>query len=369
MNADGVSLNGTALHDNAENRVALEGGSVMVRIISDEGNGRYAAFVGGTRMTVSSELEFTAGTVFSGRLSFRNGKIIVVPVSGGGNPSGITVSRSPLPAVSDIYAPVSDAMLSVAVSSAGLPDTALSVFIIAGLRKYGLGTESAARIFRMASRFPGMELKAVSVMLLLISGGIPVSEKTVASVINQLYHEPEDFSRRPSGASGGEVFSENVEDSLSAGIMEFAASVFGGRLPNQPGILTVVNHAGIRVKSCPSFRRILIPFELSSEGDGKNVIAGGFVGMSFSGKNMESFSVSAEAGGKKSFFLVRFVSRRKISVSFRTEAENESRRTELAAKLRKLLASVCGDADVVWEDGGIPDSWEFGEFISAGGFA
>jgi len=369
MNADSVSLNGTALHDNAENRVALGGGSVMVRIVSDEGNDRYTAFVGGTRMAVSSELKFTAGTVFPGSLSFRDGKIIVVPVSGGGNPSGMTVIRSPLPDVSDIYVPVPDVMLSAAASAAGLPDTALSVFIMAGLRKYGLGTESAARVFRMASRFPGMELKAVSVMLLLLSGGIPVSEGTVASVMSQLYHKTEACSRRLSGGSGEEAFTGIAEDSLTAVVKEFAASVFGGRLPNRPGILTVVNHAGIRERSCPSCRRILIPFELSAAGDGNDVLAGGFVGISFSGNRMESLSVSAETGGRKSFFLVRFLSRGKISVRFRTEAEGKSRRAGLAAKLRELLASVCAGADVAWEDGGIPETWDFGEFISAGGFA
>lgn len=369
MNADSVSLNGTALHDNAENRVALGGGSVMVRIVSDEGNGRYTAFVGGTRMAVSSELKFTAGTVFPGSLSFKDGKIIVVPVSGGGNPSGMTVIRSPLPDVSDIYAPVPDVMLSAAASAAGLPDTALSVFIMAGLRKYGLGTESAARVFRMASRFPGMELKAVSVMLLLLSGGIPVSEGTVASAMSQLYHKTEACSLLLSGGSGEEAFPVIPEDSLTAVVKEFAASVFGGRLPNRPGILTVMNHAGIRERSCPSCRRILIPFELSAAGDVNDVLAGGFVGISFSGNRMESLSVSAETGGRKSFFLVRFVSRGKIFVRFRTEAEGKSRRAGLAAKLRELLASACAGADVVWEDGGIPETWDFGEFISAGGFA
>src|SRR5574344_1627608 len=153
-------------------KVLRGGSSVFVRVISENGGGRYTVSFAGNRVDVQSQKKLVAGQTFTATVQMgADGKILLVP----SNDAASSESPAVLPGEA----------LSSFLAAQGLATDASMVKIMQFLQQTGVKTDVTLmqKAQKIASRFPGNEKRAAEVAILLLEKGIEPDEALVKKLL------------------------------------------------------------------------------------------------------------------------------------------------------------------------------------------
>lgn len=147
-------------------RSVREGDFLFVRILQNQGGGKYLASFAGARFFVKSDALFKAGETFRAQVKIVNGKFFLLPQNGGGKISGasaISVQNF------NFQSPEASAFLA----SLGLPADGVSQKILQFLMQSGARLDPALmkKARRLAAKFAGRENDAAESAILLEQKG------------------------------------------------------------------------------------------------------------------------------------------------------------------------------------------------------
>lgn len=147
-------------------RSVREGDFLFVRILQNQGGGKYLASFAGGRFLVKSDALFKAGETFRAQVKIVNGKFFLLPQNGDGKISGasaISVQNF------NFQSPEASAFLA----SLGLPADGVSQKILQFLMQSGARLDPALmkKARRLAAKFAGRETDAAESAILLEQKG------------------------------------------------------------------------------------------------------------------------------------------------------------------------------------------------------
>ncbi len=177
-----VAIQSARLSQMGINRQVLkEGSSVLVRVISDRGNGKYEGSVAGVRVQLNSAKPLTPGTSFAATVSVKNGTIVISPKETGLLSAGAGE-------ISLTFNEVSQAELASLLESLGLPADNLSSSILKSFKQMGIKMDStlANKIRSLALRFAGKEKSAAEILSLLAQKGLEADEEEIRQLLTLL---------------------------------------------------------------------------------------------------------------------------------------------------------------------------------------
>ncbi len=184
--AGAVSIQSARLSQAGINRQILkEGSSVLVRVISDRGNGKYEGSVAGIRVQLTSSKALQPGQTFTASISIKNGSIVV-------RPKDIAMSGSGLAGQIELqFNEVSQSQLFSLLEALGLPADNLSTSILQSFKQMGLKLDSslANKIRSLALRFSGKEKSAAEILSLLAQKGLEADEEEIKALLYFLESE------------------------------------------------------------------------------------------------------------------------------------------------------------------------------------
>ena len=149
-----------------------EGSSVLVRVISDRGGGKYEGSVAGVRVQLTSSKPLRPGETFTANIGVKDGTIVVTPREAAGE-------------IAFSFNEVSQNQLFVLLETLGLPADKLSSSILQSFKQMGLKMDSALanKIRSLALRFAGKEKSAAEIISLLSQKGLEADEEEIKELI------------------------------------------------------------------------------------------------------------------------------------------------------------------------------------------
>lgn len=157
-----------------------EGALLFVRILQNQGGGKYLASFAGGRFLVKSEAALKAGETFRAQVKIANGKLLLLPQNGGGKIFG----AKPL-SVQNFNFQSSEA--SAFLANFGLGADGVSQKILQFLMQSGAKLDSALmkKARRLAAKFAGREIEAAESALILEQKGFD-SEDFLEEILDLL---------------------------------------------------------------------------------------------------------------------------------------------------------------------------------------
>lgn len=157
-----------------------EGALLFVRILQNQGGGKYLASFAGGRFLVKSEAALKAGETFRAQVKIANGKLLLLPQNGGGKIFGakpISVQNF------NFQSPEAGAFLA----NFGLGADGVSQKILQFLMQSGAKLDSALmkKARRLAAKFAGREIEAAESALVLEQKGFD-SEDFLEEILDLL---------------------------------------------------------------------------------------------------------------------------------------------------------------------------------------
>ena len=149
-----------------------EGSSVLVRVISDRGGGKYEGSVAGVRVQLTSSKPLRPGETFTASIGVKDGTIVVTPKENAGQ-------------ISFNFSEVSQNQLFALLESLGLPADKLSSSILQSFKQMGLKMDSALanKIRSLALRFAGKEKSAAEILSLLSQKALEADEEEIKELL------------------------------------------------------------------------------------------------------------------------------------------------------------------------------------------
>ena len=164
-----------------------EGSSVLVRVISDRGGGKYEGSVAGGRVQLTSSKPLKPGQTFTAGISVKNGTIVVTPKE----TAGMAGLQGTAAEITLQFNEVSQSQLFSLLESLGLPADNLSASILQSFKQMGLKMDSALanKIRSLALRFAGKEKSAAEILSLLSQKGLQADEEEIKQLLALLEGE------------------------------------------------------------------------------------------------------------------------------------------------------------------------------------
>ena len=206
-------------------RSVREGDFLFVRILQNQGGGKYLASFAGGRFFVKSDFPLKAGETFRAQVKIVNGKFFLLPQNGSGKISGanaISVQNF------NFQSPEASAFLA----SLGLPADGVSQKILQFLMQNGARLDPALmkKARRLAAKFAGREIDAAESAILLEQKGFDSDDilEEIMELLGGDFQEGENENPREENSSdenSGENSAEKKSDSYSKNdtILENAA--------------------------------------------------------------------------------------------------------------------------------------------------
>lgn len=182
----GIEVHTRQLQQNGIGRQVLKDGSqVLVRIISDKGNGRYEGSVAGARVSISSQKNLKPGSVFTAVIESKNGQIVITP-----NDKNLLVNMEK----SFELQLLQNEKLFSFINNTGLPPDELSKHLLQQMKQLGMKFDGTLfnKLYNSAVKFKGKEKKAIELLMILAKKNINFSEEELLELISELYNG-EDF--------------------------------------------------------------------------------------------------------------------------------------------------------------------------------
>lgn len=146
-------------------QIVREGASFFVRILQNQGGGKYLASFAGGRFLVKSDATLKTGETFRAQVKVANGKVFLLPQNGGSKISRNSISVKNF----NFQSPEASAFLA----SFGLPADGVSQKILQFLMQSGARLDAALmkKARRLAAKFTGREIDAAESAILLEQNG------------------------------------------------------------------------------------------------------------------------------------------------------------------------------------------------------
>lgn len=192
MNFNNVIIQNPNLsHANIKSQFLKEGDQVLVRIISDKGNGKYLGSVAGTRVNFYSSKNLTVGQSFLANIKISDKVISLVPqkinnVSVENELKLISINNDSISSNPEQI--VQNEQLLQFMQNIGIYPDNLSFNLVMNMKMLGMKFDSALmnKLHDFSLKFSGKEYKALEIALNLYSKGISFSEEDVLKMILEL---------------------------------------------------------------------------------------------------------------------------------------------------------------------------------------
>ena len=153
-------------------KLLKNGSSVLVRVISNKGNGRYEGSVAGVRISFSAKNSLSVGQSFVATVNQNKGILELIP----------KLQRQQ----SSLLNLVSDGQISKYLSGLGLVPDNLSFHLLKQLKQNKMEFNESVlnRVHKRAMKFSGKEKNASEILLMLYQKGINLSDEELNHLLN-----------------------------------------------------------------------------------------------------------------------------------------------------------------------------------------
>ena len=179
MISNGVEIHSAQLsRAGISHQILKNGSSVLVRIISDKGGGKYEGSVAGVRVNISSAHSLKAGDTFPAIINAKDGTIYLNPKDASGN--GLLTSVMTMS-----FSEVQQSELMAFLAASGLPSDSISVSVLQLIKQLGLKIDATliTKIRNLALHFPGKEKQAAELLAILSEKGMDASETEINELL------------------------------------------------------------------------------------------------------------------------------------------------------------------------------------------
>lgn len=174
MIANGVEIHSAQLSRAGLGRQVLQNGSsVLVRVISDRGGGKYEGSVAGVRVNITSARALKTGDTFTAIINAKDGTIYLNPKDAAA--TSMTMS----------FTEVGESALLQYLASSGLPSDSISVSVLQLLKQMEQKIDPGVllKIRNLALRFTGKEKGAAELLAAISEKGIEASEEEIKQLL------------------------------------------------------------------------------------------------------------------------------------------------------------------------------------------
>ena len=174
MIANGVEIHSAQLSRAGLGRQILQNGSsVLVRVISDRGGGKYEGSVAGVRVNITSARALKAGETFTAIINAKDGTIYLNP------------KDTALASMTMSFTEVQESALMQYLASSGLPSDSISVSILQLLKQMELKIDPGMllKLRNLALRFTGTEKGAAELLAIISEKGIEASDEEIKQLL------------------------------------------------------------------------------------------------------------------------------------------------------------------------------------------
>ena len=196
--AGAVAIQSVQLSQIGVNRQLLkEGSSVLVRVISGRGGGKYEGSVAGVRVQLNSAKPLQPGQSFVASVGVKDGAIVITP-------KDTALTANSAGQISLSFNEVSQSQLFSLLEALGLPADNLSSSILKSFKQMEMKMDSglANKIRNLALRFAGKEKSAAEILSLLAQKGLEADEDEIRQLLvflegeNQNPTEPDNSNQK-----------------------------------------------------------------------------------------------------------------------------------------------------------------------------
>ena len=282
-------------------KVFQEGSSVLVRVISDKGNGKYEGSIAGNRITLNSKTPLKIGSTFVAAISTQNGTLQIIPK---GEVAAFTETTPQLNQLQN------EQLVSL-LKSMGLPADQISLALLKQMQQLDMKLDFQAlqRFHNLAAKFKGKEKSASQLLVVLLKKGLSASDEEILKMLMEL---DGDFEQQK----------ENAKE-------------------KDYKLINKVN----RIEENWSF----YPFELIDY-KSEDVLGNGCIKLLLDKyKQLKILNVNCNCNLKEYYFNLDYVNRKLNTVHVNIFGDDEATESILE-KLKTAFKKINADVKVVWED-------------------
>lgn len=312
-----VVVQKSALAQNSSARTLGEGDSIYVRVIKNQGGGKYIVSLGGNRFELSSTIKLNEGETFPAKIRIENQKIFLV------QQSGTEIRESVLENLEGLFSSdgkiLNPEIVKYFENLSLFPDF-VNYSLLQTMKYLGLNFshQSFTKARQIAFRFKGKESEAAKTALILIQKGIEPSEENVRAILSsdsedsecpdsedlnekknffesEALKDSEEFEKSEYSENrdffSGQEFSDkknfrsennsendeslNLEKRIFSALKNFFDSLLKGEKPqkNPQGLLSLFNHSGFKKTGFSeggSWIKVPVEFDFFQNGENKS---------------------------------------------------------------------------------------------------
>lgn len=351
MNTSSVYIHSiSALNSSGASPVLREGSSVLVRVIAQQSDGRYAVSFSGSRFSVVSEHPLQTGTFFKAEVAVRNGKVVLIPQKST-EMSPVTLKNFTSES-SSLFAPLQDLQLSSYFSLLGLVPDTLTMRLFQQMQQLGVKID-AGRLLKARSaalRFSGKEASAAEASLLLEEKGIESTDAAVADILSG--GEQQEKNENPSrhkDTPKKNCFAKSVDGENSIlSIFKSSSSIYSEN--RRSGVLTLFNH--LKNTDDSAVHWIVLPFQMHFAKDaGRGMLR---ICLDINKKSVIKMIISADNCGQEYTFVLYFnIENKKCKKVLFSIQPSPAIGIRKMKELLSNLLSLESLSDVEWAEDGI----------------
>lgn len=326
-------------------KIIHEGANVLVRVISDKGNGKYEASVAGNRLMLLSRNSLKPGQTFVGTISLKDGQIQIS--RGNEILASNPVETLSLKDMGSLFSPVSSQAASSLLASLNLPQDIFSLNILKSFQQLGLNFDSQIlKLVRRLSEKSKNPERTMEKLVMLFQKGFDLSTISLEE-LDELTGEDADLEKETSHGEDSALRAYNQNDQLNSftSFKSFVDGILKMQFSEEKwGKLTVSNHLGFKKDAWSENSWVLIPFtvedmnDLTVKGSGKISLL-----MGSSDKSLKKLNVTFNYSEEKWIFVIFMKERKPAKILF----SNDDKNAEEIILLKKLSEKV--SCPVFWK--------------------
>ena len=160
---------------------------MLVRIISNQGGGKYQGSVAGARVTINSNAPLKPGSTFTATVSFKNGQILLSPQVQ--NEQNAVMQNFELSVLNDQN-------LAAFIKSLNLPSDELTFHLLQQMKQLEMKLDPAllSKLHNLSLKFNGKEKRAAELMMVLSKKSFDFSEEELLALLAELEWEEQEDS-------------------------------------------------------------------------------------------------------------------------------------------------------------------------------
>ena len=160
-------------------QVLKDGSQVLVRIISDKGNGNYEGSLAGVRVNIASQKKLEPGTFFKAKITLNNNQIEIVPQN-----NQLTEAFTDEVQINQLQ----NNQLFQFIEAFGLPGDEISQRLFQQMKQLNMKLDVSLlnKLHKLSVKFKGKEKKAAELMLMLSKKGVSFTNEELLAFLEEL---------------------------------------------------------------------------------------------------------------------------------------------------------------------------------------